>query len=728
MAVQTLPIPFSSYSETAYGAAIQSRVNMYPNTGRGGLRQFPALLALSGGGGTPSHTSGQSVQLSPGGWGGLAFNGDGTKMYLMAWSTDILYEVALSTAYDPSTRASNPPVITFTLTHTPTSPFSITWGDSGTKFYVKDSGIIYQYTAGTAYDITSLSYASKSFDTTTQVAASGADFHISPDGTRLFVVGDEAGAGTNNYVFSYTMASAWDMATVSYDSISLLVETQAAVAVCVTMNPDGTKIFVTGSTSDTFFQYNMTSAFNVSTGVLQTNEYDYSAVATTSQRQIMFNDNGTKLFLQAGNRTEVFSVATYSLGAENDSVGRGAINMDGVLYAVIGTGFYSVASTGALTTLGEVTGSARVDMETDGAQLVICTGAVIYKYTTAAGLVENADVDLDETAKTSAYGDLRFHYQQPNGQFIVSALNDATDVNALDFATAESLADDLVATHFHNQLLYLMGSFFSAVWKTTGTGRPPLRRQQVIERGILNEFCISSIDNNIYFIDNVRRLNVMSGQQYQPVDMGGLRKEIDSYADVSDAYLMTYSHENENFVEVSFPTEGVTWSLHEPTGSWSSRDASGQFRAAQYVNVYGKTLVIDRSNAKVYELSDATYLDDAAAITRTVDSALIDTSILGNPSKKVGLAPSQRMGISRIRLRYRCSGPTTLTVSMSKDDDIETFKMSRTVSLDGSGVVSLSRWGVAREFIVRVSTTSNTSFQLVDLAADISAQSDVDGT
>jgi len=440
-----------------------------------------------------------------------------------------------------------------------------------------------------------------------------------------------------------------------------------------------------------------------------------AGIATTDTIRDVVYANGDKLFYTIDLTNNL--IEKYSVGG----AGRGQITMGGILYVVLGSALYSVANTGDATSIGTISNDPEnVQMETDGTQLVVCTGDTIYLYTVSGGLTTITDPDIDDTASSSAYMDLRFHYQQPNGQFLASALNDASDINALDFATAESFSDNLVSVHAHNQLLYLMGETFSEIWKTTGVGRPPLARQQVIERGIIGKNAITSIDNKIYFMDQERRVNVMSGAQYEPVVISGLDAEVSDYTIVSDVIFSSYVVDRENFIEMNFPAANRSWTYSERTGKWCKREGalSQRFNAFSYSNIYGKTICLDHSNGKLYELKDSEYQDDGNSITRTIDSIVINSDKLGKPQEKIS--------ITRTYVRYNCSSSTVITVSVAKDGNLDDFSQSVSNTVSGSGIITLHRFpsGVCREAIIRISSTSDSKVDILSLAIDATTQKD----
>ncbi len=59
------------------------------------------------------------------------------------------------------------------------------------------------------------------------------------DGLKFYVVGS-----TNDTVYQYSMSTAWNMATASYDGISLSVTAQETVPQGLFFKDDGTKMYL----------------------------------------------------------------------------------------------------------------------------------------------------------------------------------------------------------------------------------------------------------------------------------------------------------------------------------------------------------------------------------------------------------------------------------------------------------------------------------------------------
>jgi hypothetical protein len=174
--------------------------------------------------------------------------------------------------------------------------------------------------------------------------------------------------------------------------------------------------------------------------------------------------------------------------------------MSGVRYSVNGTSLYNVETEASL---GTIAGSGLVSMADDGVQLVIVNGAQGYVYTVSGGLVEITDPDFPGATSVD-YLDSYFLFSEPNsGIFFISAINDATDLDALDFASAESNPDHLKRVFVDHREVALFGSETVEYWSNTGNADFPFERiaGAINEKGLRGVFTVTRTDNSIYWVD-----------------------------------------------------------------------------------------------------------------------------------------------------------------------------------------------------------------------------------
>jgi hypothetical protein len=196
----------------------------------------------------------------------------------------------------------------FSVNDWETAAVLLDFKSDGTKMYVggQSTDTVRQYSLSTAWDITTASYDNKSLDFSAQ-DVSPQSFIFGDSGTKCYVTGTG-----NDTVYQYTVSTAWDISTASYASKSLSVGSQDTSPLEMCFNNNGTKMFVCGGSGDDVNEYTLSTAWDVSTGIFVDS---FSVVSqTATPRGIAFNADGTKMFVQ-GQGEGVFQ---YSLTAAFD--------------------------------------------------------------------------------------------------------------------------------------------------------------------------------------------------------------------------------------------------------------------------------------------------------------------------------------------------------------------------------------------------------------------------
>jgi sugar lactone lactonase YvrE len=140
---------------------------------------------------------------------GLAFSTDGTKMFIVGISTDRVFQYTLTTGFDVSTASYDS--VSFSISGQEGTSSGLAFNTDGTKMFVVgiSTDNVYQYTLTTGFDVSTASYDSVSVSVAGQeVTPNGLAF--SPDGVKMFVLG----SGTDN-VYQYTTGS-FTTATITY--------------------------------------------------------------------------------------------------------------------------------------------------------------------------------------------------------------------------------------------------------------------------------------------------------------------------------------------------------------------------------------------------------------------------------------------------------------------------------------------------------------------------------
>jgi len=232
----------------------------------------------------------------------VAFNSDGTKMYVLGIVSDKVHQFTLSTAFDLSTASSDS--VNFSVGSQDINPYGIAFNNNGTKMYMcgNTSDSIHQYTLSTGFDLSTASYDSVSLNVSSQESIP-AGVQFNNDGTKMYMTGN------SNSVYQYTLSTAFDLSTASYDSVSLDVSSLENVTSALAFNNDGTKLYITGHGNETIFQHTLSTAFDLSTASYDNLSLDVSSIEG-NPRGLAFNNDDTKMYVIGPSTDKVHQFTT----------------------------------------------------------------------------------------------------------------------------------------------------------------------------------------------------------------------------------------------------------------------------------------------------------------------------------------------------------------------------------------------------------------------------------
>ena len=226
---------------------------------------------------------------------GLNASYDGTKFYIADNGGDSIDQYNLSTAWDISTAAYASK--TLSVSSQDTAPQSVAFKLDGTKMFLvggaNDS--VYSYSLSTAWDISTASYDSSTFSFSTQTT-DVSSFFVTSDGTKIFVISYSTSSSVA-VVYQYSLSTGWDLSTTSYDSKSFSVYSEETTPRGIALNPDGTKLYILGNLNDSVYQYSLSTAHDISTASYDSVSFDVNtATGRDNQYGILFKPDGTKMY------------------------------------------------------------------------------------------------------------------------------------------------------------------------------------------------------------------------------------------------------------------------------------------------------------------------------------------------------------------------------------------------------------------------------------------------
>jgi|GEM_PF-6587513 len=224
---------------------------------------------------------------------------------------------------------------------------------------------------GEPWDISNTAYDNISFLTNQDGAESGINGYgitFNTDGTMMFMV-----SGWNNNIYSYTLSTAWDLSTMSYDSISKSLTSEDTTPNDAVFNTDGTKMYISGRTNKHIYQYTLSTAWNISTATYDS--INFSISQASQPEGMFFKPDGTKMYIIDYGTTEVYQ---YSLStawnlstASYDSISYGVSYNYGLCLSNDGTKMYTAQYNGYIV---QYTLSTAWDLSTATSDTSILSG------------------------------------------------------------------------------------------------------------------------------------------------------------------------------------------------------------------------------------------------------------------------------------------------------------------------------------------------------------------
>ena len=243
----------------------------------------------------------------------IFFKPDGTKLYAIGYTNDTVYEYGLSTAFDLSTATLNGNTKSIAAQSGVTP--SLVFKTDGTKMYALSSADeVFQYSLSTAWDVSSASYDSKSLTVSSQDSNSSGIWFKS-DGTEMYMCGF-----TNDSIFQYDLATPWDVSTGAYASISFNMSATSTQPRNMYFNSTGTILFLADTANpDKVFKFVLSTAWDITT-ISFSSSLDVSAQAAKAV-DVVLNADGTKMYVADSENTN--TIYQYALNGSTSSVPAG---------------------------------------------------------------------------------------------------------------------------------------------------------------------------------------------------------------------------------------------------------------------------------------------------------------------------------------------------------------------------------------------------------------------
>ncbi|MDB6036014.1 MAG: hypothetical protein JWM16_6352 [Verrucomicrobiales bacterium] len=403
--------------------------------------------------------------------------------------------------------------------------------------------------------------------------------------------------------------------------------------------------------------------------------------------------------------------SVYTLAGEKRCIEKHKSNH----YLVAGSTLYKFDGT-TLTTLGMLSSqTGRCTMIfNDNDQIMVSDGAVAYYWN--GTILQTVTLPVGVTCGNLAYlGGYGIFNQPGTGVFWITAVNDFSTVDALDFATAESSPDNLVTVFTNHNELWLAGTGTTEIWQLSGgTDFPftPYSNAQ-IERGCSAALSYGSEDNTLFFLGEDRIAYRADG--YRPMRVSNVAVEKAIAAVSASGLSMTYCHlytwRGNKFLTLTFGSE-LTLQYNIGTGLWNRAKTFGY----DYWNVIGS------AGHKSDYLLTPSGISQLAQVNKDEGSTLYRGGI-----SAPGYASGKSLTISEFYLDAevgRAAQGVTPQVMLRCALDGETFGNERVRTMGTTGAYSnRAVWrglGQGRKPVLSVGVTDDFEFTITSARATVS--------
>ena len=384
--------------------------------------------------------------------------------------------------------------------------------------------------------------------------------------------------------------------------------------------------------------------------------------------------------------------------------------------------------------LSTISGTAyRPTFCDDGTSAFVARGGPIYYSNGSANFAAIADADapilvthvtwLDGYLIANSVGTNRFYY---------SAVADSATWDS-EFASASGSSDNILALKAHNRQLFLFGTVSLEVWENNGES--PFERVPggFIESGCSAPYSIVTTEDDIFWLDQARRLVKWSGGRVERVSTP-FDREIADFSQVDDCFAYHTAFGGKDFLVLQFPAEARTL-VHNLTnktwsewGRWdSTRGEYDRFIGdAHCFNLtHGKHMIGSYRGPDIQHLEEDVFRDSDYQASNSLARirSLQTTGHIDYGTSKRKLSKELRLVLKRgnadssidagepgMQLRYRDNGSTD-------------WSNWRQINLGGPGgtkrIVRLQRQGVFETRQYQFACSDDCGWNLIDAEEDI---------
>jgi len=219
----------------------------------------------------------------------VTFKREGDKMYLGDATAGIITEYDLSTVNDVTTAIANGNTLVSGI-----PPHDIFFKPTGLEFFIGDVAVgasLIKFHLDTAWNIQTASHFLNSVDVPSD---NNRGMAFKPDGLKMYLAERD-----NDVIREFSMTAPWNINTATAGSTFDILSIESSVS-NLWWKPDGTRLYIIGTSNSTVIQLNASTPYDVST--LSDPAISFSP-AIGSLLGLFFRDDGNKMYLSATDDT-----------------------------------------------------------------------------------------------------------------------------------------------------------------------------------------------------------------------------------------------------------------------------------------------------------------------------------------------------------------------------------------------------------------------------------------
>lgn len=249
-------------------------------------------------------------------------------------------------------------------------------------------------------------------------------------------------------------------------------------------------------------------------------------------------------------------------------------------FLVAGAQLLEMRDDGSYTVLGALsTTSGPVSMDYTETQLAIVDGPYLY----ILNLSSNNFVGVGGTgwrgSNTVTALDGYFIFHAPDtDQYYITAIDDGTSLDAIDFTSADAAADKIVAVASNHRQLWVLGEISSEIWVNSGTASFPFTRYNSypIDIGCVGPHAfVAKAADTIFFVGKTKTgtgvVYMVEGNLPKPVSNSAVEETLRASTNIAGVRMWSYQIDGHDFVGVSIPGAKTTWVYDARSQLWHER-------------------------------------------------------------------------------------------------------------------------------------------------------------